>query len=296
MDLLKPLKNSCFMVIKLLLRKYIYPIYIICNKIINYKYLKHLKIYDYDRVIFNQRGNDIEYRRRNLNKIHNIKGKSIFIFGAGDGKEALSYFNYKPKKIVITDFFNYDKEWVKIIKQGDLLGIKVEAYQCDIADLNSINEKFDVVSSEATLEHLNNFNRCISNLVGILKKGGVFYSTFGPVWYSWGGDHISGRNDLQNGLNHLILDKKKYRNYIESFTNDDQILWTNNNMFSYLETNQYFEVFKNLKLKLKYCSLIIDKRVLNPFRIKKVKTILERKKLNLSNLLVSGITVIYENK
>ena len=51
----------------------------------------------------------------------------------------------------------------------------------------------------------------------MFKNRGFLYSTFGPLWYSWGGDHVSGVNDINNGYNHLLMNDREYKNYLSSF-------------------------------------------------------------------------------
>ena len=99
----------------------------------------------------------------------------------------------------------------------------------------------------------------------MLKNRGFLYSTFGPLWYSWGGDHVSGVNDINNGYNHLLMNDREYKNYLSSFGNyshdpDDGRTWVFNNLFSYLKPIEYIEKIEYLNFKKHFVQLILDKR------------------------------------
>ena len=80
--------------------------------------------------------------------------------------------------------------------------VDVEFIQADLTDLSIIsNESIDIIGSDAVFEHLKEFDKCLQEMKRVLSKDGLLYSTFGPLWNCWGGDHISGSDSFNNGYN-----------------------------------------------------------------------------------------------
>ena len=163
------------------------------------------------------------------------------------------------------------------------------------------DSSIDIVGSDAVFEHINKFDAAIKELYRVLKKDGILYSTFGPLWYSWGGDHISGRNNLADGYNHIKLSKEDYDSYLESFgefnhAEDDGRTWIKNNLFSYLKPKEYIEKLENVKFHKKYISVILEQRAISfkkefPEKFQELKD-----KFGLENLIITGMTIIYVKK
>ncbi|MFK7779644.1 MAG: class I SAM-dependent methyltransferase, partial [Candidatus Gracilibacteria bacterium] len=201
------------------LRRFIYPllaIYKEANLEQEYKLREKLGL---DMILANQRGNDYEAHRLRINKYKKLKDSTVLIIGIGTGRDLESWLKYKPKKIISIDYFNYQKAWDMRKKQyKDKYSTKLEFFQADILNMDMIKDNsIDIVGSDAVFEHINKFDTAIKELYRVLKKDGILYSTFGPLWYSWGGDHISGRNNLIDGYNHIKLSKDDYEKYLDSF-------------------------------------------------------------------------------
>jgi hypothetical protein len=86
----------------------------------------------------------------------------------------------------------------------------------------------------------------------------MYASYGGPMWYTYGGDHFSGRDDKINGFNHIILDKKKYDKYFNKNlgTLDYELnegggggVLVHEDLFSKLTGNQYMKIFKKNNFK-----------------------------------------------
>jgi len=78
----------------------------------------------------------------------------------------------------------------------------------------------------------------------VLKPDGRVYATYGPLWYSPGGDHFSGRGGLRNAYNHLLLDPGQYEAYFEEHLEDSEDAQSGGRyvrlgLFSYLTTDGY---------------------------------------------------------
>ena len=56
------------------------------------------------------------------------------------------------------------------------------------------------------------FKKVIKKCHKFLKDDGVMYASYGgPMWFTYNGDHFSGRDHVKNGYNHLILEKRLSR-------------------------------------------------------------------------------------
>ena len=70
-----------------------------------------------------------------------------------------------------------------------------------------MSHSVDIICSDAVFEHLRHFEVAVKEMTRVLASGGVLYANFGPLWHSWGGDHISGSKDFAQGYNHIDLKK-----------------------------------------------------------------------------------------
>lgn len=294
--------NSNEKILIVLIRRYIYPIinYINHNRVLNK--FPVLKKFNPSLVIPNQRGNDYDRHRRRLNNISKIKDKTILIIGVGTGKDIQSWLKYKPNKIIAMDIINYNTAW-HILKNkfSKLYSTKLDFLVGNIEEMNTIDSgSIDIVTSDAVFEHVNNFEKCLKEINRVLKPNGHLYSTFGPLWYSLGGDHISGNDDYSNGFNHLKLDKDKYNKYLESFgvfshNEDDGRTWIFNNLFSYLRPIDYIKSLEKFNFRKKFLQIILDERIDNYINnVEDYQQIIE--KYGEENVLISGLSIIYSKK
>ena len=205
-------------------------------------------------IVLPSKGFSDEARKNKLNKIKDIKNKSILLIGCGNGFDILNWIKFNPKSILAIDILNYEASWKKVKKyiQKKSKNIELEFKQIDILKLNS-SSKFDFIVSDAVFEHLKDFKKVISFCKKILKKNGIIYASYGPLWYNYGGDHFSGRDKVENGFNHILLNKKKYNEYYKNNVGnlDYEInykgsggLLVKKNLFSKLLPNEYMKFYK----------------------------------------------------
>jgi len=289
--------------LKKVVREYLYPIYLYFkNKRVARTY-SSVKNIGMDEVFLGQRGTDYAALRRKVDKVKEIKGCTILIIGIGTGRDLESWLNYKPKKIIAVDYFNYAKAWkMRINQYKNLYDTKIEFLQADITDLNSLKENsIDIIGSDAVFEHINQFAKAITELKRVMSNNGVLYANFGPLWYSWGGDHISGTDHPKNAYNHIRLDEDKYHQYLDSFgefshSEHDGRTWIKNNLFSYLKPKEYLGTLKNKGLVSLYSSCTIDEKTVAYQKTYPEKYQELSQKFDEENLLVSGMTIIYAKK
>lgn len=286
--------------IKKTFRRFIYPVltkFRQRNLERNYKLKSILGV---DTILADQRGNDYEAHRRRVNEYKNIKDSVVLIIGIGTGRDLESWLKYHPKKIIAVDYFNYKKAWeMRVDYYHNKYNTKIEFIQADILDMNMIeSNSIDIIGSDAVFEHINKFDDALIELHRVLEKDGVLYATYGPLWCSWGGDHISGRNNIADGYNHIRLSKSDYEEYLASFGSfnhqeDDGRTWINNNLFSYLKPFEYLKKLEDSGFYKVYNSVILEKRAIE-FKSKYSAEFKEMEdEFGSENLIITGMTIVY---
>jgi ubiquinone/menaquinone biosynthesis C-methylase UbiE len=283
--------------IKSVLRGFIYPVLTwFMNKRLSSVYSWSAK---YNKLYLGQRGNDYSAHRKKINKYSGVSGKTLLIVGCGTGGDLDSWVKYKPEKIIAIDLFNYTKAW-EMQAQYFLrkYNVDVEFIQADLTDLSIIsNESIDIIGSDAVFEHLKEFDKCLQEMKRVLSKDGLLYSTFGPLWNCWGGDHISGSDSFNNGYNHILLDKSDYINYLNSFgeynhDSNDGRTWIYNDLFSYYKPSDYIQSLEDLGFSFSWKSVILDPRSIKFLNDKGFEERLTKKGLTDEELIISGMTII----
>ena len=288
--------------IKKIIRRSIYPIYLESRKKALESQFENVKEIGFDELFLGQRGNDYATHRRRVNNIKPIEGSTILILGIGTGKDLESWLKFKPKKILAVDYFNYQKAWELRKKQyKKVYNTEIEFIQSDVIDMKTISDNsVDIIGSDAVFEHINKFSQAIEELKRVLKIGGLLYSNFGPLWYSWGGDHISGSDSFVNGYNHILLESEAYNKYLDGFgeyshSEHDGRTWIKNGLFSYLKPSEYLRECDS-RLERRYISCIIDENAIKYRELHKEKFENLAKLYNEENLILSAMTIIYEKK
>jgi len=285
------------------IRKYFYPLLNAISSIYLKNKYKRLN-FKADLFLYGQRGNDYIRQRNRVNNIKKLNNASVLIAGCGTGKDVFSWINMSPKQIVAVDLFNYKKAWDFWINHYIKLGYKktnVKFCQGELNNLSFISDKsIDVIGSDAVFEHIKDLNSILIEFHRILKSGGILYATFGPLWFSWGGDHVSGYDSINSGYNHLILDNYNYNKYLDGLgdfnhSEDDGRTWIKNKLFSYLKPQQYLDFLESNGFTKVFTSVIIDKRA--EYCLNNNDELSSKLLSNFDeiDLLISGMTIVYKN-
>ena len=229
-------------------------------------------------------------RRKFLNKYINLKNKNILNLGCGNAFDYHLWFNFKPKSIYGVDILNYKRSWEIVEKYTKKKNIftNIKFQQVDILNIQE-NFLYDVIVSDAVFEHCKNFKKVAVKCNKLLKTGGFLYSSYGgPLWYTWAGDHFSGRDKEQNGYNHLLLNSLDYKEYFKENVRDINYelnqgggggILVQQDLFSKLSGNDYIKIFNESGFQVLKIIAEIDMRAL---KILKNNKQLEKKLRNLN--------------
>jgi len=176
-------------------RRFTYPVYKVATSTwLAHRYGKECP-FPVDHWLWGQRGNDFDAHRRRVDRILPLRGKQILIAGCGTGRDIPSWLPYQPQKVIGIDYFGYDRAWsmVRDDAKSSYPETRLAFLQGDLSHLPQIDDaSIDVVGSDAVFEHVRELAPVVREFHRILKPGGLMYATFGPLWYTWGGDHVSG--------------------------------------------------------------------------------------------------------
>ena len=92
---------------------------------------------------------------------------------------------------------------------------------------------FDIVSSASLLEHVRHPGDAIAEMHRVVKRGGLVFSIFAPLYWTAGGAHYEGAYE------HLLLSRTEFAAWIEArnrpIEREECLSYLNADMFSYLD-------------------------------------------------------------
>lgn len=162
---------------------------------------------------------------------------------------------------------------------------------------------FDIIETRAVLEHVGNFEAAAIEMARVLKPSGLCIHTFGPLYFSAGGDHCIGAYGKDHIFDHILLDEDLYQRRLRDelfFRNKDQAVsdsrfWAMKGIFSYLKPREYLTIFNSAGFDTEAHAIIsaeaISFRNRNPHQWHK----LLKSGLTEEDLLVSGM-IVFQRK
>ena len=213
----------------------------------------------------------------------------------------MSWLEYEPKSVFGVDYFNYERAWAAM-RHSALRRYprsKLAFRQTDLVRMQEIPDgSQDIIGSDAVFEHLRYLPAVLHEFHRVLKPGGVLYATFGPLWYTWGGDHISGYDGILSGYNHLLLDPASYHAYLDrvgvrKHSEHDGRTWAEHGLFSYMRPMEYLAVLKDAGFERQLVGAIIEPRAVDCLR--QLADVRERLLADNSklDLIITGMTIVY---
>ena len=149
-----------------------------------------------------------------------FNNKEVLEIGCGDGLVTKTIADlYTPKKIIGTDILEWDykrKNTELWNERGDNWSFVEGAAE----NLAFPDDSFDYIISLSSFEHIANIEDTLRNIKRMLKKGGEFYTYFGPVWTSYVGHHYRYWEKKYKGMippwGHLYMNYEEMQLYLDS--------------------------------------------------------------------------------
>lgn len=203
--------------------------------------------------VLGERGMPIEARRAWANRSKRIAGATLLVQGTGTGWDVVSWARFRPRRIFATDMFSFP-EWPDVadhVKRK--YGVEVIFTRGSLEHLEFATNSIDLVVSDAVFEHCTDIQSVLSETRRVIRSDGIVYATYGPLWYSAGGDHFSGRGGLSNAYNHVALSSADYKKYFQSNLQSREDYQSGGRyvalaLFSKLTTRQYLRAFDEARL------------------------------------------------
>lgn len=241
-------------------------------------------------------------------ELDGLSGKTVLVLGCGFGGDAIAWVPYQPVKIIGVDIVNYDSCWRKAISQFSTQNTAIQFMQHDlVADEWSFVApgSVDIIFSYAVLEHISDLHLLAERANNTLKKGGLFISSYGPLWYGPNGDHTFPQSE-DDYFNHLLLSDADYDCYVRRTI--DQWLHLENagegpfllerGYFSFLRPEEYLTIFASAGFEIVNSLLNISSAAERyfkkfPDRLSKLK---EQYKLKTVDLYANGSTLVLRKR
>ena len=249
-------------------------VYFIIRPLLSFKYSRYLSpetIQAYQpRFCFGARGLPLESRRAWGSKyLKNVREALVLVQGTGTGWDVISWAKLRPRRIIATDMFPFEDSWEDITRYCyDHYQVTVDFRVSAIEDVSFLeSNRVDLIASDAVYEHCRDLPGVMQESFRILKPGGCIYASYGPLYYCAGGDHFSGRGGLKNCFNHLLLDPEAYQRYLEAYQEEIEDFqggarYIELNLFSYLTTRQYIDIYRKAHFVVKELILEISQDAL----------------------------------
>jgi ubiquinone/menaquinone biosynthesis C-methylase UbiE len=201
------------------------------------------------------------------------------------------------------DVNNLKRRWAGIVPQ------LVRHYRCGVQFIQSPIEalpfeagSFDLIYSTAVLEHVQNIHAMCSETARVLRPAGWAWHSFGPLYYSFSGDHCISDYGFEAGYDHLLLDETTYQNRISDQSFYDRqadpncAYWARKQQFSFATMQNYLDSFadffhiRHLVIKISTEGLIFKQRFPEKWDL------LLQNGMNSADLLIKGLSVTLQKK
>jgi len=249
-------------------------IYAVLRPLLSWKYSRYLSpqtIQAYQpRFCLGARGLPLETRRAWGSKyLQHVREALMLVQGTGTGWDVISWAKLRPRRIIATDMFGFEDSWEEIARYCyDHYNVKVDFRLSAIEAVPFLgNNSVDFIASDAVYEHCQDLPGVMEESFRILKPGGCIYASYGPLYYCAGGDHFSGRGGLATCFNHLRLDPEMYQQYLAAYQEEVEDFqggarYIQLNLFSYLTTCQYIDIYRKARFVIKELILEISQEAL----------------------------------
>ncbi len=146
------------------------------------------------------------------------------------------------------DVYSLQKRWEELVPTlARHYRAQVRFRQASVEALPFDDGTFDLISSAAVLEHVRNLSAMVDETARVLVPGGWAHHDFGPLYYTWGGDHCIAAHGDDAGYDHLLLDEPDYQARISDQArynrgSDPNLpFWARRDQFSFADPETYLD-------------------------------------------------------
>ena len=201
-----------------------------------------LKPDSFDQVFFDNRGNHPTQHIRTTRRLAQIVGASVLAMGCRDGQESLLWLRHGARSVTGMDYNPRTAAWKRLGERG----LPVRFLASDARRLPFDDDAFDIVSSASLLEHVRHPGDAIAEMHRVVKREGLVFSIFGPLYFTAGGAHYEGAYE------HLLLSRAEFTAWIKArnrpFEREECLSYFDADMFSYWTSDQYLREFRKHEL------------------------------------------------
>ena len=188
-------------------------------------------------------GLDQRSELRRLARQELLEGASVLILGVGGGDEILDYWvGTKAASVTALDVeedidWKPSLGWPAVRSTAARGGLSVSFVVADGTTLPFANNSFDILYSRSVLEHVRDLDQFFAEAHRVLKPGGLFYSLFGPLWFTCDGPHVG------IGYDHLLLSREGFIERVRQVGLPWQVRFVEQDLFSHLKLQDYLNLF-----------------------------------------------------
>lgn len=175
----------------------------------------------------------------------------VLIPGCYLGSEDVQYWLRRGARYLDgVDIYSLEQRWQRIVPELNRhYQSEVAFRQASIEQLPFPDGTFDLIASAEVLEHVRNLRSTVQETARVLRPGGWAWHSFGPLYYTFGGDHCIASYGEASGYDHLTLDELTYQERIrnqamfDAMADPNAPFWALQQQFSFAAAAEYLALF-----------------------------------------------------
>jgi len=177
-----------------------------------------------------------------------INSKRILDFGCGTGYQSAALVKNGAKYVLGVDMNQKCLEKARELAANFGLGRQIEFM--DKVE-NNFSGSFDIAISQNSMEHFNDPVKILDEIKSAMKKGGIIFITFGPLWFSPYGSHMQFFTAMP--WVNIIFDEKTVMAVRSRFRNDSATKYEEvEGGLNKMTVSKFERLIANSGMKIKY--------------------------------------------